>query len=716
MRTDAQPKAAGDAGRRGSLDFALDSAYRIHSQNRREAEHSSLHRVAAVAVSGEGVEGLSDAVVAEAQLLVSADAVLVLAHRGVMASVRQGKEESKAKAGVVDGEGEDEAPLEVLMLAARGTTEGLPLRPADPSALDSAPGEASVEEHRLPITVSGSPWGLLVVRRHRALLIEEREWLERLAELFGLALANRPMAGAPSVGPSDVGGDVGSAANGQAGRNGGDGEDGRRPSTGPRRAPSFQASNDPLTGLSMLTAFNDQLSAQCRRLGALAEHGGRPPLSLVLIDIDHFDEVTGLYGKEVGDEVLKGVSQMLLSQARSSDLLARLGERRLAWAMPDTDIVRGRLAGERLRQQIAAHCFSRNLTVTASLGLADTAAGLDPVDLLRRTEAALQRSQDDGHNRVSLDVPHLAESAEARGAEVKDAALKNLVTRGGVTGEGALEGAEGDKQTPVGSLEDAALVGPAEPTGTTETIWERSAEGEHTGETAPSGWAVEGAEAGGVEAGGVEDEGLGARAIESQAAGDSLARRRMLYALARTVDAIDPYHHQHSEQVSALAGVLAGAHGWPEERVRLLEEAARLHDVGKVSVPTALLTATAPLDPDQLEIVRGHAWVGAQMAEGALSAEQVLWVRGHHERWDGRGYPDGLRGSQIPEGAQLISLADTWDVIIAPRAYTPATDALVAMAEIRRCAGSQFDPVLVALLEELLLEGRVPRRRGLRRS
>jgi diguanylate cyclase (GGDEF)-like protein len=174
-----------------------------------------------------------------------------------------------------------------------------------------------------------------------------------------------------------------------------------------------------------------------------------------------------------------------------------------------------------------------------------------------------------------------------------------------------------------------------------------------------------------------------------------------LRALARAVDARDPYTQRHSERVALLAHRIAAALGWSEGRAEELREAALVHDVGKVGVPDAILLKPGPLDDAEYEQVRGHAELGAQIVADILSAEAATWVRGHHERLDGNGYPDGLQGDDIPEGARILALADSWDAMTTDRPYHRALGAEQALDECRRSAGSQLWPTAVAALELL---------------
>ena len=182
---------------------------------------------------------------------------------------------------------------------------------------------------------------------------------------------------------------------------------------------------------------------------------------------------------------------------------------------------------------------------------------------------------------------------------------------------------------------------------------------------------------------------------------DRLARSQAvtgLRALARAIDAKDPATTRHSERVAELAVDLARARAWPEPRVELLREAALVHDVGKIGVPDTILTLPSRLSDEQYEQVKRHAALGAQIASEILDAEQVQWIRWHHERPDGRGYPDGLTDAELPEGAKLLALADAWEAMTSSRAYNVAKSVPEAIDECVRLGGVQFAPEAVQAL------------------
>ena len=177
---------------------------------------------------------------------------------------------------------------------------------------------------------------------------------------------------------------------------------------------------------------------------------------------------------------------------------------------------------------------------------------------------------------------------------------------------------------------------------------------------------------------------------------------RGLRVLARVVDARDPSTLRHSERVSDLAVRLAKHLRWPPERIAFLREAALLHDVGKVGVRDAVLLRRRALNALEYEEVKRHAALGAEIVADVLSPEQVAWVRHHHERWDGAGYPDGLAADAIPDGARIIAAADAWDVMTNERPYSHVMRPTQARREFAVCAGTQFCPQVAAAIAHVV--------------
>jgi diguanylate cyclase (GGDEF)-like protein len=157
-----------------------------------------------------------------------------------------------------------------------------------------------------------------------------------------------------------------------------------------------------------------------------------------------------------------------------------------------------------------------------------------------------------------------------------------------------------------------------------------------------------------------------------------------------------PDLHEHVSDVAREAVDIARQLGLPEEQLDDVGRAAELHDVGKIAVPQSLLNKAGPLDDGEWEVMRRHTLVGERMLAVAPALRGVApLVRASHERWDGRGYPDGLAGENIPLGARIIAVCDSFDAMMTARAYKPARDVAWCLAELRRCAGAQFDPRVV---------------------
>ncbi len=185
---------------------------------------------------------------------------------------------------------------------------------------------------------------------------------------------------------------------------------------------------------------------------------------------------------------------------------------------------------------------------------------------------------------------------------------------------------------------------------------------------------------------------------------DRAARFRAAASLARAVDARDAYTGSHSERVADLAARLAMRLGVDREQVELTRLAGSLHDLGKLAIPEEILRKPGPLSETERLVLERHPQIGFRMLE-SLGVDPVAdWVLHHHERWDGSGYPDGLPGDEIPLGARIIFVADAYDAMTSDRVYRDRLTDDEAIAELERCAGSQFDPTIVdALAKELRL-------------
>jgi diguanylate cyclase (GGDEF)-like protein/putative nucleotidyltransferase with HDIG domain len=180
-----------------------------------------------------------------------------------------------------------------------------------------------------------------------------------------------------------------------------------------------------------------------------------------------------------------------------------------------------------------------------------------------------------------------------------------------------------------------------------------------------------------------------------------------MQSLSATVDARDAYTAGHSRRVQQLALAIGRELGLSQAELDLLGHAALFHDIGKLAIPDAILLKPASLTEDEWELMQRHADEGARIIDrlGFLN-DAVPAIRHHHERFDGTGYPDGLKGEEIPLGARIIHVADALDSMLTTRIYRAARPASEALEELRRAAGSQFCPRCVAALERILpIEG-----------
>ncbi len=175
--------------------------------------------------------------------------------------------------------------------------------------------------------------------------------------------------------------------------------------------------------------------------------------------------------------------------------------------------------------------------------------------------------------------------------------------------------------------------------------------------------------------------------------------------LAGTVDLRFSGSARHSETVGRYAEMTARELGLPEQRIGRVRLAGLLHDIGKVGVSDAILNKPGSLTAEEFDVLRAHPAVGAQFLEHPSLADVRRWVATHHERPDGRGYPDGLSGPGIEIEARILAVADAYEAMTSDRAYRASIGHAAARAEVERCAGSQFDPEVVHALLAVLERG-----------
>lgn len=181
-----------------------------------------------------------------------------------------------------------------------------------------------------------------------------------------------------------------------------------------------------------------------------------------------------------------------------------------------------------------------------------------------------------------------------------------------------------------------------------------------------------------------------------------------IYALTAAIDAKDSYTFIHSMNVSKYAVILAQALGMDENDIELVRDAGMLHDIGKISIPERILQKTSALTPEEYEIMKTHVENSTKMIRYLPHMDYVIpAVLGHHERYDGKGYPRGLAGEDIPYMARILTIADCFDAMTARRPYKKALSVSYAVSELQKNRGTQFDPKLVDVFIRLINEEKI---------
>lgn len=197
---------------------------------------------------------------------------------------------------------------------------------------------------------------------------------------------------------------------------------------------------------------------------------------------------------------------------------------------------------------------------------------------------------------------------------------------------------------------------------------------------------------------------------QTQLAEQRLAASQRLFdqtvlALVKTIDAKDKYTQGHSQRVARYSRLIAQRCGESSERLREIYCMGLLHDIGKIGVPNAIINKTSRLTDEEYEIIKSHTTIGSDILKTIVEFPKLsIGARFHHERWDGRGYPDGLRGTQIPQDARMIAVADAYDAMTSRRSYRGIMEQDRVRMEIERGRGTQFDPhfadVMLSLIDE----------------
>jgi diguanylate cyclase (GGDEF)-like protein len=403
-----------------------------------------------------------------------------------------------------------------------------------------------------------------------------------------------------------------------------------------------QAITDGLTNVKTHRFFMEALSSEWKR----SSRAGRS-FSLVLMDLDRFKFVNDFYGHLEGDLVLQRVGQILETNCRRSDVVARYGGDEFVILMPETSMEQARQLSSKLRGWVAADPLLREKNISASFGIACYPLhGASPQELIQVADASMYLSKHQGGNTVSTADHVDPNEAKRWKRDVLEAYLGVTLKRLFATGPDAFD-----------------------------EIYQRLRQ---FTESLP------------------ENESSRATITE----GPSALPQSILdtvTSLAYAIDAKDQYTQGHSQKVSAYAALLAEALTMSDAEVEEVRLGAVLHDVGKVGIPENILNKSGPLNPDEWETMKTHVTYGGKVLEPLAPLARIrLMVLHHHEFFDGSGYPHALSGDNIPLGARIITIADSYDTITSDRSYKKGRTAEEALSELERCAGTQFDPTLVA--------------------
>jgi diguanylate cyclase (GGDEF)-like protein len=375
-----------------------------------------------------------------------------------------------------------------------------------------------------------------------------------------------------------------------------------------------------------------------------ASRSGRP-FSVVLIDLDKFKEVNDTFGHLEGDLVLARVGRLLEQRCRQSNVVARYGGDEFIILMPETGVEQARSLAERLRLWLAQDAMLAEHAITGSFGVASFPAhGFSAEDIIRVADAGMYSAKHDGGNRVSM-------AEEFGNAEHLAGQRQQISTY--------IEGFLQREQNGADDLEELVS--------TLRRL-----------------------------CGGEEDCNV-------------QVLKESIEALARASESREFHAAGHGDMVGRYAEMIGRALALPPDELVELAYAGRVHDVGKIFVPEKIVAKTGPLTDDEYAQMKTHARIGAEIV-GTIPGSVMLQkaVEHHHEAFDGSGYPNGLRGEEIPLWGRILALADAFVNMTTERSFAPAKTPEQALAEIEKLSGTRYDGMLVRVLLRQLRTGKAP--------
>jgi diguanylate cyclase (GGDEF)-like protein len=370
-----------------------------------------------------------------------------------------------------------------------------------------------------------------------------------------------------------------------------------------------------------------------------ASRSGRP-FSVVLIDLDKFKQINDRLGHLEGDLVLARVGRILEQKSRHSNIVARYGGDEFVILMPETGVDQAQILSERLRLWIATDPMLNERQITGSFGVAAFPQhGSSAEDVLRLADMGMYNSKRSGGNRVSVPDDFAKEESLMSNKQLVSIYIQGFLQREHVT--------SGSSDELVATL--CRL-------------------GEVVG-----------------------------------ASGQADALMEAVTTLNQAAEAREVCGAGHGEAAAKLAEDIGRELALPPDELLDLIHAARLHDVGKVLLPAGVLNKVEPLSDDERGIIRLHPLFSAAVIEVVPGCNRVAeMAKHHHERFDGAGYPDGLRGEQIPLGSRIIAVAEAFCNITTERPYAERRTPAQALAELEQLSGTQFDGMVVRTFLRLM--------------
>lgn len=505
---------------------------------------------------------------------------------------------------------------------------------------------------------------------------------------------------------------------------------------------SWLAATDGLTGCWNSRSFYQRLEDEVDR--ALRY---RQPLSLLVCDVDRLKALNDTHGHLAGDAALAHLGASLLDAARSSDFVARVGGDEFAVIMPGTGAAGAATAARRIVDRLAGEPPPR---LTVSIGVAElSSTSATPLQLFRQADTAMYRAKELGQGSVARAGAEHEPGRSRNGREHRQPSgtadhqtLAELARRA--------HRQQSESAAILAALTEEAPAGFAFVDSDLRLVWANPAlvtpEGTRLADRAgwrlpdvwPEGWAyledsfrrvLEGSAVRDLEVAAPTGEwlvslypvrvdgrviGIGAVAFDisdrkrHERAQEELTEA-VVAALARAEEARDPYTAGHQARVAAIAAAIATELGHGANSVKAVRLAGEIHDIGKLSIPAEILSKPGRLTKPEMDLVRTHPVAGYEILRGIDFPWPVAdMVVQHHERLDGSGYPDALRGERICTGARILAVADVLEAMSAHRPYRAAPGIQAALDVLRDGRGTLFDPSVIDACIRLWESGRLP--------